>query len=124
MSRNDKPETGRALWIYLRTIDGIPELPAEEEERLAAAAATGDPGARRRLARGYLRLVARIALDRWRPGREPLLLIRAGHRGLLRAAESYQPGAGIGFREHAASGIESAIVSVSGERSSASRGEA
>lgn len=105
-----KEEMTRAIWIYLRSIDEIPPLAESDEERLARAAAGGDRDAGRALVRAHLRLAARIALERGKPGHPPLGLIREGNRELLRAAENFHPDRGESFGRYAAARINRAIL--------------
>ncbi len=110
ITEKSREEMARAIWIYLRAIDEIPPLAESDEVRLARAAGGGDRAAGRALVRAHLRLVARIALERGKPGHPPLCLIREGNRELLRAAENFRPGRGESFGQYAAARIDRAIL--------------
>ncbi len=84
-------EIGSSLSIYLREINKLPLLTAEQERELANRIAEGDPEAREILIRSNLRLVVSIATKHARRGVSLDDLINDGNMGLIRAAESFDP---------------------------------
>ncbi len=89
------PGVSSALDIYLREIRQTDLLTEPEEATLARRAQAGDQGARERLIRAHLRLVARIARAYESLGLPLLDLIRGGNIGLMKAAERFDPEQGV-----------------------------
>ena len=85
-------------------------LVALEEADLAARIALGDPEAKQQLVEANLHLVTSIA-DEYHTHDPPLVdLIKAGTPELVRAAETFDPRAGLRFSSHATHQIRQAIV--------------
>ena len=97
------------LTDYLRGIGGAALLTAEDEARLARAAAAGDREAQRRLASANLRLVVKIARGFQGRGLSLDDLIGEGNLGLIRAAEDFDPDFGVRFSTYAGHWIKQAI---------------
>lgn len=95
---------------YLREIGDAALLSADEERELAARVAQGDPEARDRLVRANLRLV--VAIARRYPRRSLPLedLVSEGNLGLIRAAEAFDPEAGVRFSTYASYWIKQSIA--------------
>lgn len=86
---------------YLAEIDSAPPLGRAEELELARRVRDGDPEARDLLVRAHLRLVARVA-RRLAGGGPPMEdLVAEGTLGLIRAAETFDPGVGVRFCTYA-----------------------
>jgi RNA polymerase primary sigma factor len=100
----------RAELPYLGEIDATPLLSADEERELARRIARGDREARDHLVRANLRLV--VAIARKHPRRALPLedLIAEGNLGLIRAAEAFDPDAGVRFCSYAAYWIRQSIA--------------
>ncbi|QEH39322.1 RNA polymerase sigma factor SigA (plasmid) [Aquisphaera giovannonii] len=96
---------------YSRDMSRHDILPAEEERRLAEAAAAGDRDARARLIGANLRLVAKIAARFRGRGMDYDDLICEGNLGLTRAADRFDPGRGYRFTTYAKHWILEAIRS-------------
>jgi RNA polymerase primary sigma factor len=97
------------LQIYLREINEISLLSAEDEHDLAERVTAGDPTARDHLARANLRLVVKFArryLGRGLPLED---LIAEGNLGLLRAVEGFDGSREIRFSTYASYWIEQSI---------------
>jgi RNA polymerase primary sigma factor len=94
---------------YFRQLAAEPPLTPDEERRLAARIAAGDPEARDRLARANLRLVVHIARAYRGRGLGPEDLVAEGNLGLLRAVEGYDGRAGVRFATYAAPWIRQSI---------------
>ena len=97
------------LQTYFRDINQVSLLSAVEERDLAEAIARGDCDARSRMIEANLRLVVKIARDYL--GRGMLIddLIGEGNLGLIRAAESFDPGFGTRFSTYASYWIKQSI---------------
>lgn len=96
--------------LYLREIDEVPLLTADEEKALARRIAAGDEVARDRLIRANLRLVVRIARSYVRRGLSLQDLIQEGSTGLLRAVEGFNPEVGTRFSTYASPWIKQSIT--------------
>lgn len=79
------------LQIYLREIAALPLLDRDEEQALARAMATGEPGARERLIVSNLRLVVKIAQEYIEAGLPLVDLIQEGNIGLIEAVDRFDP---------------------------------
>jgi RNA polymerase primary sigma factor len=84
-------------------------LTAEQERELSRRIALGDRGARERLIRSNLRLVIKIARAFAGRGMDLDDLVGEGNLGLIRAAERFDPEAGIRFGTYAGYWIKEAI---------------
>jgi RNA polymerase primary sigma factor len=97
------------LDIYFRDLLRHPLLTAEEERELGRAAQAGDKAARERLVTSNLRFVVTIA-KRYQEFGLPLEdLICEGNRGLIRAAEKFDPERGARFLSYAVTWITAKI---------------
>ena len=80
---------------YLRAINDIPELAADEERQLAISfRQKNDIAAARKLALSHLRLVARVARGYNGYGIEQSDLVQEGNIGLLKAVKKFDPDRG------------------------------
>ena len=95
---------------YLKEIGQVPLLSAEEEQTLARAARAGDADARRRLSEANLRLVVSVAKRYAGRGLPFLDLIQEGNRGLMKAAEKFEPDRGFKFSTYATWWIRQSIT--------------
>jgi len=109
--KNDSPSRSvrTPLETYLRDINEVSLLTAEEERALARRIAKGDVEARDHMVRANLRLVVSIA--RGYSSRGMLLqdLIEEGNLGLLRAVEGFDPTMGTRFSTYASYWIKQSI---------------
>lgn len=101
--------TESAFRVYLKEINKIPLLSAEEEKELAQRVINGDFEARDRLIRANLRLVVSIAKNYANRGLSFLDLIEEGNLGLLRAVERFDPSEGWRFSTYATWWIKQTI---------------
>ncbi|MGR3310912.1 MAG: sigma-70 family RNA polymerase sigma factor [Candidatus Brocadiales bacterium] len=101
--------TESAFQTYLKEINKIPLLSAEEEKEIAQRVITGDAQARDRLIRANLRLVVSIAKNYVNRGLSFLDLIEEGNLGLLHAVEGYDPSVGWRFSTYATWWIKQSI---------------
>src|ERR1700684_2308523 len=97
------------LETYLREINEMALLTADEEKSLARAIALGDKAARDRMVRANLRLVVNIARGYVGKGLALQDLIEEGNLGLLRAVEGFDPGVGTRFSTYASYWIKQSI---------------
>jgi len=97
------------LETYLREINEIKLLSAEEEKELAHRIAKGDTDARDRMIRANLRLVVNIAKHYTGKGLSLQDLIEEGNLGLLRAVEGFDPSMGTRFSTYASYWIKQSI---------------
>lgn len=87
--------------IYLKEIDLVPLLTAEEEKNLALKASSGDKNAQNKLINANLRFVVKIA-NRYKGfGLEIEELINEGNIGLMKAVEKFDPAANNKFTTYA-----------------------
>jgi len=108
---NSAPGSLAALDLYLRDLQRIPLLTAEQERALAQRSERGDRAAARALAQANLRLVVHIARHYLHPGGLPLDdLIADGNMGLLRAVEKYDWRRGYRFTTYAVWWIRQAVI--------------
>lgn len=98
------------LLTYLREINRVPLLTADEEKELATRVRqNADREAREQMIRANLRLVVNIARNYLNRGLTFLDLIEEGNLGLLRAVEGFQPEQGYRFSTYASWWIKQAI---------------
>jgi RNA polymerase primary sigma factor len=96
--------------LYLREIGKIPLLSAEEELELAKKVASGNKGAKDKMAEANMRLVVSIAKRYVGRGLDLLDLIQEGNTGLLRAVEKFDHEKGFKFSTYATWWIRQAIT--------------
>jgi RNA polymerase primary sigma factor len=97
------------LETYLREINEVRLLSADEEKELAHGIARGDKDARERMIRANLRLVVNIARHYTGKGLALQDLIEEGNLGLLRAVEGFDPSMGTRFSTYASYWIKQSI---------------
>ena len=97
------------LETYLREINEVALLTADEEKELAHKIAAGDDQARDRMVRANLRLVVNIARGYVGKGLALQDLIEEGNLGLLRAVEGFDPAVGTRFSTYASYWIKQSI---------------
>jgi RNA polymerase primary sigma factor len=98
------------LGWYLDRIKSTPLLTAQQERQLARRIQEhSDPVARERMVQANLRLVVKIAKDYSSTGMTLGDLVAEGNIGLMRAAEEFDPDAGVRFSTYAAWWIKQAI---------------
>lgn len=97
------------LETYLREINEVALLTADEEKDLAKRIAGGDKSARDRMVRANLRLVVNIARGYVGKGLALQDLIEEGNLGLLRAVEGFDPEVGTRFSTYASYWIKQSI---------------
>ncbi len=94
---------------YLKEINRIDLLTAEQERETAIKVRQGDPQARDLMIRANLRLVVNIAKNYLNRGLTFLDLIEEGNLGLLRAVEGFDPHQGYRFSTYASWWVKQAI---------------
>src|SRR5205823_2023511 len=97
------------LETYLREINEMALLTADEEKELAHRIARGDKQARDRMVRANLRLVVNIARGYVGKGLALQDLIEEGNLGLLRAVEGFDPSMNTRFSTYASYWIKQSI---------------
>lgn len=98
------------LQLYLKQINELPLLTADQEKDLARKIINdNDPAARERMVRSNLRLVVNIAKHYVNRGLSLQDLIEEGNIGLLRAVEGFDPENGSRFSTYASWWIKQAI---------------
>ena len=97
------------LETYLREINEMALLTADEEKELARQIAHGDKMARDRMVRANLRLVVNIARGYVGKGLALQDLIEEGNLGLLRAVQGFDPAVGTRFSTYASYWIKQSI---------------
>jgi RNA polymerase primary sigma factor len=103
-------EDRAALNAYLREINKVPLLSAEEERELALRIQNeSDPEAREHMIRANLRLVVSIAKNYAGRGLSLMDLIEEGNLGLMRAVEKFDPSEETRFSTYATWWIKQAI---------------
>ncbi len=98
----DNVEASEPLKIYLKEIEQIPPLGAEEEKALGERIARGDMDARQRLEEANLSLVVSIASEYIGSRVQFMDLIQEGNIGLMQASAQYQGTEEVRFSEFAA----------------------
>ncbi len=99
----------RCLETYLRDIDQVPLLTAEEEVALGRRVQQGDDRAREHMIRANLRLVVSVAKRFTGRGLSLPDLIAEGNLGLLKGIEKFDPEAGFRFSTYATWWIQQTI---------------
>ena len=103
-------EIKSGLQLYLRQINEVPLLTADDEKTLGWAIINDNcPRARERMIRANLRLVVSIAKNYSGRGLTLQDLIEEGNVGLLRAVEGFDPAQGARFSTYASWWIKQAI---------------
>jgi len=97
------------LETYLRDINEVPLLTAEQERELAVRISEGDAEARDHMVRANLRLVVSIARGYSSRGLTLDDLIEEGNLGLLRAVEGFDPTMGTRFSTYGSYWIKQSI---------------
>lgn len=98
------------LQLYLRQINELPLLTADQEKELGRKIINdNDPAARERMVRSNLRLVVNIAKHYVNRGLSLQDLIEEGNIGLLRAVEGFDPENGSRFSTYASWWIKQSI---------------
>ena len=97
------------LETYLREINEVALLTADEEKMLAKRIEQGDDLARDRMVRANLRLVVNIARGYVGKGLALQDLIEEGNLGLLRAVQGFDPEVGTRFSTYASYWIKQSI---------------
>jgi len=97
------------LETYLKEINQVPLLNAEEERSLAVEIRLGDAAAREHMIRANLRLVVSIAKNYTNRGMALLDLIEEGNVGLLKAVEKFDPAENCRFSTYATWWIRQSI---------------
>lgn len=108
-STKDGAQPQSPLETYLREINEMKLLTAEDEQMLARLIAQGDAQARDRMVRANLRLVVNIARSYVGKGLALQDLIEEGNLGLLRAVEGFDPEMGTRFSTYASYWIKQSI---------------
>ena len=108
-SAKDGAQPQSPLETYLREINEMKLLTAEDEQMLARLIAQGDAQARDRMVRANLRLVVNIARSYVGKGLALQDLIEEGNLGLLRAVEGFDPEMGTRFSTYASYWIKQSI---------------
>jgi RNA polymerase primary sigma factor len=101
--------TDHCLETYLREIDEVPLLTAEQEVALGRKVRDGDEAAREHMIRANLRLVVAIAKRFRGRGLAFSDIIAEGNIGLLKGTEKFNPEAGFRFSTYATWWIQQTI---------------
>jgi RNA polymerase primary sigma factor len=105
-----RTELQSGLQLYLKQINEVPLLTADDEKTLGWAIINDNcPRARERMIRANLRLVVSIAKNYSNRGLLLQDLIEEGNVGLLRAVEGFDPAQGARFSTYASWWIKQAI---------------
>lgn len=109
MTARRRRDPEEALETYLRDINAVPLLTAEQERDLATRVQEGDAVAREQMIRANLRLVVSIAKKFVNRGHSFMDLIEEGNLGLLKAVERFDPGQNTRFSTYATWWIKQSI---------------
>jgi RNA polymerase primary sigma factor len=109
------------LSMYLKEINRIPLLSAQEELLLARRAQKGDAFARNRMIESNLRFVVNVAKKYQNQGIPLGDLINEGNTGLMTALEKFDPEKGYHFISYAVWWIRQSIMKAINEKSRAVR---
>lgn len=101
---------GDSVKLYLKQINSIPLLSAEQEQNLAEQAFNGSKQARDELVEHNLRLVVSVAKKYMGCGLSFLDLIQEGNIGLIKASEKFDPNKGFKFSTYATWWIRQTIT--------------
>ncbi len=96
--------------LYLREVQKVPLMSADQERLHAKAALTGDAGARQKLIQANLRFVVSVARQHQHRGLPLEDLINEGNIGLMKAAERFDPDRGVRFITYAVWWIRQAML--------------
>ena len=107
--RHRRDSVQSPLETYLREINEMALLTADEEKMLARRIENGDDAARDRMVRANLRLVVNIARGYVGKGLALQDLIEEGNLGLLRAVQGFDPEVGTRFSTYASYWIKQSI---------------
>jgi RNA polymerase primary sigma factor len=107
--RKRSASSDRTIEIYLKEINRVQLLTADQEKELAREVQSGSSQARDHFALANLRLVVSIAKRYARRGLTLLDLIEEGNVGLLRAVEKFDPNANCRFSTYATWWIKQSI---------------
>jgi DNA-directed RNA polymerase sigma subunit (sigma70/sigma32) len=101
---------------YLKQVESVPPLSAQEESELWLAIKNGEgtDAVRKRLIEANLALVIPIARRHDGPDKHVPDLVQEGNLALLRAIETFEPSDGASFSSFATPQIEDAINSAYG----------
>ena len=106
------------LGYYLRKVNAIENLSAQEEKELAVKAQSGDNNAKKELVQANLKLVLTIARKAIHVSKLPLVaLVQEGNLGLMVAVEKFNPELGYRFSTYATWWIKQAMFKAISEQS-------
>ena len=114
-------ELSSSLDLYLDELSRYPLLAAEDEDRVARLARSGDSLALDRLVRANLRFVVSVAKKYQNRGMPFSDLIQEGNVGLVTAARKFDPDQGVKFISYAVWWIRQAILAALAKQSRAVR---
>ena len=109
MAERTRSSSDLSIEIYLREINRVALLTADQEKELATKVQAGCPEARNELALANLRLVVSIAKRYSNRGLALLDLVEEGNVGLMRAVEKFDPAANCRFSTYATWWIKQGI---------------
>lgn len=90
-----------AEFLYMREIEFVPLLSAQQEIELGRRVQHGDDLARQRMIESNLRLVVKIARKYYAPEMALMDLVEEGNIGLMQAVDKYDPEKGFRFSTYA-----------------------
>ncbi len=106
------------LGNYLRYVNSIKSLEADEEKEIARLAKAGDKDAKKKLVQANLKLVLTIARKAIHVSKLPMTdLIQEGNLGLMIAVEKFNPDLGYRFSTYAGWWIKQAMFKAISEQS-------
>ena len=109
-------KTADSVRVYLKEINKIPMLSAQQERELAYKVAQGDSRAKDLFIESNLRLVVSVAKNYYGNGLSFLDLIQEGNIGLMKAVEKFDATKGYKFSTYATWWIRQAITRVNMHR--------